>query len=167
LQDFGLIKVENTSLKTRRGKFTKEFKETVTRRVQEGMPLKQVARDHKLNPAVLRQWRDQLLALGKDAFSNEGTRRTFTKEFKEAAVFGVQQGKPVKEVARAFRIHPNLVRRWRDLKLEMGEEAFFDEEPKYKSVVFRLSEDELKTLKARARAAGTSMSEFIRSRVLR
>lgn len=154
-------------LQTRRAKFSKEFKEAVARSVQQGAPVKQVARFHKINPAVVRGWRDELLALGEDAFSQNGTRRRFTKDFKEAAVSRVQQGTPVKEVARACRISPNKLRRWRDAMLAMGADAFANREPKYKSVIFRVSEDELDTLKARAQAASTSVSEFIRSSLLR
>jgi len=154
-------------VKESRTKFTKEFKEAIARSVQEGTPVKQIARVHSINPAVVRGWRDELLALGEEAFSRNGRRRRFDKEFKEAAVLRVQQGTPVKEVARACRISPNKLRRWRDAIVKMGAEAFSDREPKYKSVIFRVSEDELDKLKARAQAASTSMSEFIRSRLLR
>jgi transposase-like protein len=154
-------------LKESRAKFTKEFKEAIARSVQEGTPVKQIARIHSINPAVVRGWRDELLALGDEAFSQNGKRRRFTKEFKEAAVLRVQQGTPVKEVARACRISPNKLRRWRDAKVSIGAEAFSDREPKFKAVIFRVSPDELDRLKARAKAASTSVSEFIRSRLLR
>ena len=161
------LPIEELELQTRRARFTKEFKEAVARSVQQGTPVKQIARAHSINPAVVRGWRDELLALGEEAFSQGGKRRRFTKEFKQAAVLRVQQGTPVKEVARACRISPNKLRRWREAMVNMGAEAFSDREPKFKSVIFRVSEDELDKLKARAQAASTSMSEFIRSRLLR
>src|SRR5262249_23643289 len=112
-------------------------------------------------------WRDEFRELGDDAFLRNGRRR-FTKEFKEAAVRRVQEGTPVKEVARACRINPNILRRWRDAVRDLGAEAFSDREPKKRTVIFRLSEEEFMTLKARALAGGTrSVSDFIRSRLLR
>ena len=129
--------------------------------------MKEVARRHKLDPVVVRGWRDELRDLGDDAFLRNGRRR-FTKEFKEEAVRRVQDGTPVKEVARACRINPNILRRWRDAVRDLGPDAFSDNEPKKRAVIFRLSENEFVTLKARALAGGTrSVSDFIRSRLLR
>jgi transposase-like protein len=37
-------------------------------------------------------------------------RKKFTKEFKQAVALRVQEGAPVKEVARAYEVHPSAVR---------------------------------------------------------
>lgn len=39
--------------------------------------------------------------------------RTFTREFKLAAVRRLEAGVPIAEVARAVEVAPNLLRRWR------------------------------------------------------
>ena len=154
-------------------KFTKEFKEAVIRRVEKGTPLRRVARADNLDPATVRAWRDELRDLGPQAFSRtEG--RKFTKEMKEAAVKRVEEGTPVKEVARACRVDPTEIRRWRTAWRTLGPRAFDDErkprpkaEPKPKLVIFRLNEDEHKQLKAMAKAAGArSLSDFARCRLL-
>jgi transposase-like protein len=104
--------------------------------------------------------------LGEQAFTRNG-RRKFTKEFKEAAVQRVEMGTPVKEVARACRVHPNRLRRWRDALRDLGSNAFFDNEPKRRAVIFRLNDDEYHRLKALAKEAGArSLSDFARSRLL-
>ena len=41
------------------------------------------------------------------------SRRTFTKEFKEAAVRRLELGASVAEVARACEVNPNVLLRWR------------------------------------------------------
>jgi transposase-like protein len=147
-------------------KFTKEFKEAVARRVEEGTPLKAVARAYDIDPAVVRAWRDELRILGADAFSRNGKRK-FTKVFKEAAVRCVEEGTPLKAVARAYRLHPSWLRRWRDALQDLGSKAFFDSEPKPKAVLFRVTKDEHNRLKAIAKSAGArSLSELARSRLL-
>jgi transposase-like protein len=128
--------------------------------------VKEVARAHNIDPAVVREWRDASRALGANAFSRNGRRR-FTKEFKEVAVRRVEEGAAVKEVARACRVHPNKLRRWRDALRDLGNNAFLDSEPKTKTVIFRLTKDEHKHLKAVAKAASVrSLSAFVRSRLL-
>jgi transposase-like protein len=104
-------------------KFTKEFKEAAVRRIEEGTPLKQVARAHNIDPAVVRAWRDEVRDLGPLAFLRTGGRR-FTKEIKQAAVKRVEEGTPAKEVARAYRVDPTELRRWRTAWLTLGPEAF-------------------------------------------
>jgi len=158
--------MEKSPLKTPRKKFTKEFKETIARSVQQGTPVKEVARVYEVHPAAVREWRDELRDLGDEAFSRNG-RRKFTREFKEAAVQRLDQGTPVKEVARACRVHPNRLRRWRDALRDLGANAFFDNEPKRRAVIFRLNEREYARLKALAKASGArSLSDFARSRLL-
>src|ERR1700689_1725686 len=98
--------MERVALGTSRKKFTKEFKKGVVLGLQQGTPVKEVARAYEIQPAAVREWRDELRDLGDEAFLRNG-RRKFTKEFKEAAVHRVEQGTPVKEVARACRVHPN------------------------------------------------------------
>jgi transposase-like protein len=152
-------------------KFTKEFKEAAVRRVEEGTPLKRVARNHNIDPAVIRAWRVELRDLGPQAFSrNEG--RRFTNEMKEAAVKRVEEGTPLKEVARALRVYPNELRRWRTAWRTLGPGAF-DEKPRTKAetkprlVIFRLNEDEHNRLEAMAKAAGArSLSDFARCRLV-
>jgi transposase-like protein len=41
------------------------------------------------------------------------SRRTFTREFKMAAVRRLEAGASVAEVARAFEVNPNVLHRWR------------------------------------------------------
>ncbi len=41
------------------------------------------------------------------------SRRTFTKEFKEAAVRRLELGSSVAEAARACEVNPNVLYRWR------------------------------------------------------
>lgn len=41
------------------------------------------------------------------------SRRTFTKEFKEAAVRRLELGASIAEVARACEVNPNVLHRWR------------------------------------------------------
>jgi transposase-like protein len=162
-------------------KFTKEFKEAAVRRIEEGTPLKQVARAHNIDPAVVRGWRDEVRDLGPLAFLRTGGRR-FTKEIKQAAVKRVEAGTPAKEVARAYRVDPTELRRWRTAWLTLGPEAFdgvTKPTPKAKSkptpraehkprlVTFRLNEDEHNRFKAMARAAGaSSLTDFARCRLL-
>lgn len=52
------------------------------------------------------------------------SRRTFTKEFKEAAVRRLELGASVAEVARACEVNPNLLHRWRREVREYGVWAF-------------------------------------------
>ena len=51
------------------------------------------------------------------------TRRTFSKEFKQEAI-RLCEHQPVAEVARRLDVHENLVRKWRRLATEEGEDAF-------------------------------------------
>ena len=52
------------------------------------------------------------------------SRRTFTKEFKEAAVRRLELGASVAEVARACEVNPNVLHRWRRELREYAEKAF-------------------------------------------
>ncbi len=52
------------------------------------------------------------------------SRRTFTKEFKEAAVQRPELGASVAEVARACEVNPNVLYRWRRELREYATEAF-------------------------------------------
>jgi transposase-like protein len=146
-------------------KFSKEFKEAAVRRVEEGTPIKQVAIAHNLDPSVVRAWRSEMRELGAEAFLANG-KRTFTKEFKEAAVRRLEEGIPVKQVARACRVDPNMLRRWRGLLRNLGPKAFLKSEPRTKVVIFKLTEGEFHRLKSIARDAGArSVSDFARSRL--
>lgn len=52
------------------------------------------------------------------------SRRTFTKEFKEAAVRRLEMGASLAEVARACEVNPNVLRRWRRELRDYGAKAF-------------------------------------------
>lgn len=155
------------------GKFTKEFKEAIIRRVKGGTPLTRVARLENLDPAMVRAWRDELRDLGPQAFLRaKGVR--FTQDIKEAAVKRVEEGTPVKEVARDCRVAPADLRRWRNAWRTLGPGAFDAPrrgrpkvEPKPRFVIFRLNEEEFTQLKKMAEAAGAySLADFARCRLL-
>jgi transposase-like protein len=148
-----------------RRRFTKEFKEAAVRRVEEGTPVKQVAGLHRVDPAVVRAWRAEMRDFGSEAFLTNG-KRTFTKEFKEAAVRRVEEGMPVKQVARACRVDPNMLRRWRDALRDLGSDAFQKREPRTRAVIFKLTEQEFHRLKAIAKMTGArSVSDYARTRL--
>jgi len=52
------------------------------------------------------------------------SRRTFTKEFKEAAIRRLELGASIAEVARACEVNPNVLHRWRRELHELGAKAF-------------------------------------------
>ena len=52
------------------------------------------------------------------------SRRTFTKEFKEAAVRRLELGASIAEVARACEVNPNVLHRWRRELREYAVKAF-------------------------------------------
>ena len=52
------------------------------------------------------------------------SRRTFTKEFKEAAVRRLELGASIAEVARACEVNPNVLHRWRRELRDHGAKAF-------------------------------------------
>jgi len=51
-------------------------------------------------------------------------RRQFTKEFKLEVVREVDAGLPLAEASRRYELHPTLIRKWRELRRENGDEAF-------------------------------------------
>lgn len=51
-------------------------------------------------------------------------RRQFTKELKLEVVRAVESGLSLAEVSRRYDVHPNLVRKWRELYRENGDRAF-------------------------------------------
>jgi transposase len=51
-------------------------------------------------------------------------RRRFTKEFKLEVLREVDAGLPLAEASRRYEVHPTLIRKWRELRQENGEEAF-------------------------------------------
>ena len=53
-----------------------------------------------------------------------GTRRKFTREFKEEAVRRLGLGVSVAEVAKACEVNPNVLHRWRREIQEFGGKAF-------------------------------------------
>jgi len=52
------------------------------------------------------------------------SRRTFTKEFKEAAVRRLEVGASIGEVARACEVNPNVLHRWKRELRDYGVRAF-------------------------------------------
>lgn len=52
------------------------------------------------------------------------SRRSFTKEFKEAAVRRLELGASIGEVARACEVNPNVLHRWKRELREQGAKAF-------------------------------------------
>jgi transposase-like protein len=151
----------------KRRKLTKEFKEAAIRSLDAGTPLKQVARACGVDPPTIRAWRAEVRDLGSDAFSRNNKRRIFTKEFKEDAVRRVEEGTPVKQVARACKVDPNVLRRWRDASRKLGVYAFSRTKAKTRAIIFRLTEEEHNRLKAMAKAVGErSLSSFARALLL-
>lgn len=143
----------------------------MARCVESGTPAAEVARNYKLSPNIVRKWRDELRELGPGAFPGD-RRRRFTKEIKEAAVRRVEGGMPLKEVARSYNLTLPSLRRWRAEFRISGADAFSSGErsgkiQRSKKLIFCLTEDEHKRLKAISKAEGArSISEFARSRLL-
>src|SRR5215471_21752626 len=52
------------------------------------------------------------------------SRRSFTKEFKEAAVRRLELGASIAEVARACEVNANVLHRWRRELRDYGSKAF-------------------------------------------
>jgi|SRR5215472_3079720 len=52
------------------------------------------------------------------------SRRSFTKEFKEAAVRRLELGASIAEVARACEVNPNVLHRWKRELRDHGAKAF-------------------------------------------
>jgi len=52
------------------------------------------------------------------------SRRSFTKEFKEAAVRRLELGASLAEVARACEVNPNVLHRWKRELRDYGAKAF-------------------------------------------
>jgi len=52
------------------------------------------------------------------------SRRTFSKEFKEAAVRRLELGASIGEVARACEVNPNVLHRWKRELRDYGSRAF-------------------------------------------
>ena len=61
-------------MKSRR-KFTKEFKQTAVRRLQNGQSIAEVARALEVNPSELHRWRRELQEHGERAFTGVGKKR--------------------------------------------------------------------------------------------
>ncbi len=100
-----------------------------------------------------------------------GTRRQFTKEFKEGALRRWELGASRSEVARACEVSPELLKRWKQEARKYGQLAFSGYgksrvpiEPKRHSIIFRLSPEEYNHLKvAYSKKREGSLSEFVRS----
>ena len=149
-----------------RRKLTKEFKEDAVRRVEEGTPLKQVARTCGVAPPVVRAWRAEMRALGPAAFLRNDKRRKFDQQFKEGAVRRLTEGVPLKEVARGCGIAPSVLRQWR-ATLQGPDSMSPKSKSMTKAIIFRLTEEEYDRLSAIVKEVGErSLSSLVRSRVL-
>lgn len=102
------------------------------------------------------------------------SRRTFTKEFKKAAVAKLRLGTPAKELARACDVDTSILRRWQREMDEFGARAFggygksryVSAERRAKAIVVHLSSDEFDAVKTSSAHAGfRSLAEFARSRM--
>ena len=51
-------------------------------------------------------------------------RRQFAKELKMEVVREVESGLSLAEASRRYEVHPNLIRKWRELYRENGDRAF-------------------------------------------
>ncbi len=51
-------------------------------------------------------------------------RRQFSKEIKLQVVQELESGLSLAEASRRYEVHPNLIRKWRELYRENGERAF-------------------------------------------
>ncbi len=51
-------------------------------------------------------------------------RRQFTKELKLQVVQELETGLSLAEASRRYEVHPNLLRKWRELHRESGDRAF-------------------------------------------
>ena len=71
------------------------------------------------------------------------SRRTFSKEFKIAAVRRLEGGAKVMQTARALEIHPTVLQRWRK-ELQQGTEQAFPGLGKKKTEESRVAELERK-----------------------
>jgi transposase-like protein len=103
------------------------------------------------------------------------SRRTFSREFKAEVLERLAAGVPVREVASAYDLRANVVRRWRRESAQYGDRAFkgygkprSEFTPRTKQVVFHLTPAEFDALKQAISSSGArSMSEFARTQVLR
>ena len=107
------------------------------------------------------------------------SRRKFTREFKKAAVRKLELGTPIQTVAKACRVQPQVLTRWKQELKTFGTSAFrgygksrapkaSGVEPRYQMVVFRLSDDEMSRVREASITAGSrSLSDFARSLVLK
>jgi transposase-like protein len=99
------------------------------------------------------------------------SRRSFTKEFKEAAIRKLTRGVPVQTVARGCGVDPAILRRWQKELDKFGAKAFGGygksrharAEPRLRAIILRLSPDELHAVKTAFSASGFgSLAEFAR-----
>ena len=51
-------------------------------------------------------------------------RRQFTKELKMEVIQELESGMSLAEASRRYEVHPNLIRKWRELYRENGDRAF-------------------------------------------
>ena len=102
-------------------------------------------------------------------------RRTFSKEFKAAAVRRMETGASAVEVAATCGVNPNVLHRWRREASHFGGKAFsgygnnrVDFMPRTRAVVFRVTPYEFGQLQEACSTRGArSISEFARGQVLR
>src|SRR5712692_5017871 len=106
-------------MKKPRRKYSKEFKETVVRRLGTA-PVTEVANANGLSPSVLHRWWRQI---GDHRVKPSPGRRTYTTDFKKAALQQLESGASLQEAAVACEVGPELLRRWLTEFREYGERA--------------------------------------------
>ena len=85
------LKSDGRGLSRKIGDSQKNSKKLSIRQIEEGYPLKRIARAHNVDPALVRARRAEPRDFAPLAFLQNGSRR-FTKEIKEAAVKRLEAG---------------------------------------------------------------------------
>jgi transposase-like protein len=154
-----------------RHRYPQEFKKTVISQLERA-PVAEVAKAHGLSPSVLHRWWRQI---GNHHAKPSPGRRTYAKEFKEAAVQQLESGRALLEVAAGCKVGPTLLRRWLAEFREYGERAFSGygnsravNTSASISVRLRFTEDEYRRLKMAWLPAGNAtVSDFVRDQTFK
>lgn len=152
-----------------RHKYPEEFKRMVVSRL-DTEPVSEVARLYGLNLSVLHRWWRQI---GNHRAKPCAGRRTYSKEFKEAAVRQLESGSPLDQVAAACKVRQALLRRWRAEFRGYGNRAFPGygksrtlDPNSFINVTLRFTDDEYRRLtKALSLAGNATLSNFVRDQV--
>jgi transposase-like protein len=156
-------------MKKPRRTYSKEFKETVVRRLGTA-PVTEVAKANGLSPSVVHRWWRQI---GDHRVKPSLGRRMYTTQLKKAALQQLEAGVSLREAAAACEVSPELLRRWLTEFREFGERAFSGYgksraliNPVSINISLRFTEDEYQRLKAVWSSAGhATASDFVRDQV--